>query len=88
MTLLFVIIGILCVLFCICYTCASVYYRVFSPKKTRTNPYIDEHLQNLQNDRDYESYIAYLNERNLDGVPIDKRLSRGEFEMKKELGLI
>jgi len=48
------------------------------------NPYIEAHLIRRRNDNDYEEYLKWLDD-NGGGLPINKILTREEWEFKQQL---
>jgi hypothetical protein len=55
-------------------------YAIFREK----NPYIKLHKRKWQNERDYESYLKWLDKSGGDG-PIDKIQSQKDAEISKEI---
>ncbi len=53
---------------------------------TIENPYVEAHLLRRRNDKDYEDYLNWLDKTGGD-LPIQKVLTREEWEFKKQLEL-
>lgn len=53
-------------------------------KKTDNNPYIIYHKTKMQNDKNYEEYLDWL-EKHGDGVPVDKVLTPEDKKASKKI---
>ena len=52
-----------------------------------SNPYVAAHMGQLANDRQYDEYLKYLDENNIEGIPFDKEITYEENRMRKDLEL-